>query len=297
MTLQQIIKEVFDSNEKNEVLELLKTNGFDEDLKKSIKLLNTFLKQENEPLSKTTKGQFYHIATIMLIQLNERLRKIPVDKTEIKQKLEGVLSEISKRILQKVITNYDDEEKSIILVQLVRVLKDICEFYSYKINDLLKLLGVDEINYFKSNIEKKGDDLYLPSTKQDSLPYYTWHGKETELDTFISYLVDELIICTDKSKLKALFSPINENMNIEFNQTDPDNVLKFLCCLKDSGLVRTKGNGKQGFYTVLKVHVKNFDEIFLRFNEANKVVDRVKKHADFVPTKDIYNNDLKKFIK
>ncbi|KAB2858923.1 MAG: hypothetical protein F9K09_04305 [Flavobacteriales bacterium] len=293
ITLNKILKEEFTTQEAEEVRTLLAKHELDKILNKTIELIRNTLKDSDLHIKAFGFIQINHIAASLLIEVNETLRKLDKHKTIDKFSLESNVGRLCSSILSKVIEKQEETEQIKIVNSLLITLNDVCKYKEYNLEELLSFLRIKS-QAAKNVAGRKSENVVLPSSKESrNTPGYKWNGKKEEsFEKFISKLV-ELKICEESERFKLLFKKPNKNLAISLNNSKPDYVLQFLCCVKECGLISCFGNKNQGFYQVLQTHVKNFDDVFLKFKTPREAMDRVKKLKNYNDNKNKFDKTLK----
>lgn len=292
ITLNKILKEKFATQEIEEIKALLIKYELDKTLNKTIELIKKTLQDSDIQIKTFGFIQINHIAASLLIEVNETLRKLDKRKTKDKFSLESNVGRLCSTILAKVIEKQTEKQQIKIVNSLLISLKEVCKFKGYDFKELLYFLGLESLAG-ENVAEKKSEDVILPSNKESKkTPGYKWNGGEENFDKFMTKLV-ALKICEEPKKFRLLFDNPNKNLAISFNNSKPDYVLQFLCCVKESRLISCYGNRNQGFYQVLQTHVKDFDDVFLKFKTPREATDRVKKLKKYDDNKNKFDKILK----
>lgn len=291
-TLNKILKEEFTIQEIKAIKVLLTKYELDKTLNQTIELIKNTLQDSNIQIKTFGFIQINHIAASLLIEVNETLRGLDKRKTQDKLNLESTVGRLCSNILSSIIEKQPQKQRIKIVNSLLITLKDVCKFKEYDFKELLYFLGLESLAG-ENVAESKSEDVVLPSNKEiEKIPGYKWNGGEENFDKFMTKLVS-LKICEEPKKFRLLFDNPNKNLAISFNNSKPDYVLQFLCCVKESKLISCYGNRNQGFYQVLQTHVKDFDDVFLKFKTPREATDRVKKLKKYDDNKNKFDKILK----
>ena len=103
-------------------------------------------------------------------------------------------------------------------------------------------------------------------------PCLVWNGRNNgSFDKFLKIISKYDI--SSVHNFKKMFKNSSHDIRIALNESNPDFVLQFLCCLKESKLVSY--HNSTGFYQVFRSRVNKFDPVFLK----NKKPQRKGRHS------------------
>lgn len=295
LQLKKIIKAEFEDANIDEIIYKFSSHNLYASIISAIDLINLHLKEAEYEISSYGIPQISHIASSLLIKINEYLRTLVSRKKEKdKKELEYLLGGILKRLLIQITDSLPTETKMKFATAIYSSLKDTCSLYSYDFVQLIKFLDIENAA-FENSVSFNASPLSdTNGTKNNQIPCYIWNnGSSNEFNFFIK-MVKKHAITEEIEKFKLLFKNPSKNLAINMDEKRSVFVLQFLSCINDSGFVLTNGFG---FYQVLQCHVFNFDKIFLRDNSAKRQVAAVKKKKGWKPISDGLRKELLSIVR
>jgi len=267
-TLSEIIRKTFDQDVQQAVIEDLIYIKFHSKIDKAIGLINKCLWQLHDDESSQVK--FEHI--LVSLYLNG-LQFHRISSKRIKQIFESYLLPVLRSLYIETILSIPANKRIQFLMNIEILIKDFALVFNlryiyygsiYRLNNFFILHELEKIN--------NNDRIYSSSYYQ-RIPGFVWNSQsESSFNNFLK-IIDELDICDPKRFIKLFDNP-KQKLDIKLNPSDPDFILQFLCCLKESKLISYYNT--RGFYQVLRTHIKDFDTIFLKNRKPQRRVDTVK---------------------
>lgn len=299
ITLEKIIQAEFENITIDEVVKLLAEHNLYEFLTDSISQINVHIDNKAEEIKKFGFLNISHIASTVLIRINEHLKLLSKSKKEEhKSNLEYLLGNITKRIIKSTIDHLPNKNREAQLILIHTSLYETCLLYKYNFEELTAFIQIDDLIReiyveYSSMIQKESD---LDLTIENNFPGFqcAMHIQDN-LDTLIN-LFQKLKISDDLENIKRLFNSPSENLAIRFNESKATYVLQFLVVLNSSKIIESN-NKKYGFYQVLECHVLNFKEVFLKGKDGQRGADRVRKLNDWHQRKSEFDKVLKDVLK
>lgn len=296
LQLKKIIKAEFEDADIDEIISKLSSHHLYAPIISSINLINKHLKESEHEICSYGTPQISHIASSLLIKINESFRTLVFNKKEKdKKELEYLLGGLLKRLLIQVTESLPTEVKIKFARVIYSALKDTCSLYSYDFVQLIKFLGIENSAFENSVSYNASPLLDISDSKNDQIPCYIWNNGSSskEFNVFIK-MVKKHGITKEIEKFKQLFENPSQNLAINMDEKRSVFVLQFLSCINDSGFVLTNGFG---FYQVLQCHVFNFDKNFLKDTSAKRQVAAVKKKKGWKPIKNGLMKELLGIVK
>lgn len=299
ITLEKIIQAEFENISIDEVVKLLAEHSLYEFLKVSISQINQHLNNKEEEIRNFGFLNISHIASIVLIRINEYLRHLSKSKNEKdKSDLEYLLGNITKRIIKFTIDHlpYKNRKAQLILIQTS--LYETCLLYKYNFEELTSFIQIDDLvrEIYVEYSSKVQNESKLDLNVEKNFPGFKCAIHiQNDLEALIN-LFQKLKISDELIKIQMLFNSPTQNLAIKFNETRATYVMQFLTVLNSSKIIESD-NKRFGFYQVLECHVLNFKEIFLKGKDGQRGADRVRKLKDWEQRKFDFEKLLKDFIK
>jgi hypothetical protein len=294
LQFDKIIKAEFEDVNLDKIVKKISHHNLYVPIIKSIDLINRHLKEAKHELDNYGTLQVSHIATALLIKINEYLRnlKLKREKKE-KQDLEYILGNVFRRVLVQITSQLPSDKKIKFATVIYSSLKETCELYNYDFLQLMSFLSIENYAYEKvvSNYDTK---LITPdSTNSNQIPCYFWtSGSSEEFSAFVQILKKHEI-AEDAMQIENLFKNPTKNLAIKLDEKRVVFVMQFLSCLNDTKFISANG---YGFYQVLQCHVRNFENVFLKNKTPQRMVDGIKKLKSWKPTKKMLEKEFKDLI-
>jgi hypothetical protein len=298
--LEKIVQTEFENIAIDDVVKLLAEHNLYAFIIDSITQINSHLKNQKEEIKNFGCIKVSHIASSLLIKINEHFRNLPKGKQEKqKGKLEYLLGNITKRIIKSTIDALPGyiRGKQLSVIQIA--LSETCLLYKYDFEKLTEFVQIDDlvrevyVEYTKSIRQGNHIDLSI----ENKLPGFrcTSPHVQNSLESLLG-LFQELQISNEIEKLRTLFNGPTENLAISFNNINATYVMQFLVVLNFSNMIESD-NKRYGFYQVLECHVLNFKEVFLKGKDGQRGADRVRRLKDWEERKCEFNKHLNNFLK
>lgn len=251
------------------------------DFSKAISLIDTQLKAVNRTDSTQYLFRIGHLIQLSLIKCQLVIERLDKNK---KEKILKLTETILSRLYAEILLKLSHKERAYFIKNMEQLWRETAFFFNlkhYPLNRLCKFWSIIENRPNNSNgYAKRVCGLIWNDKRKDSF------------ENFLN-IIHQLKVA-EKSEFKRLFNMPEQCLNLELNATNPDFVLQFLCCLKESKLISHYNT--RGFYQVFRHHVKNFDLVFLRNKTPQRRVDIVKNHVSWVSRKAQIDELLKALI-
>lgn len=295
LQFEKILKAEFEDANLNEIIKKISSHKLYDPIVKAVDLINEHLEHSDHELSSYGTPQISHIASSLLIKINEYLRTLISKKREKQKKeLEYILGGLLKRLLMQITERLPAEIKIKFATVIYAALKDTCALYDYDFVQLMKFLRVEHSAIENSISQDASPEIDLNEVGSEQIPCYIWNnGANKEFNRFIK-MIRKHRITEDIEKFKLLFQNPSKNLAIRFDEKRVVFVMQFLSCVNDSGFVLTNGFG---FYQVLQCHVFDFDKTFLKGDTPQRRIAAVKKKTGWEPIKKGLNKELTSIVK
>ena len=295
LQLEKILKIEFAEIDLTETKRNLATHGLYDPIVQAIDLINGHLQNSKHELKTYGSIQITHVATALLIKINEYFRILKKQKKhKVQKSLEGLLGSVLKRLLIQVIEILPENKKLKFAILVYNSLEETCKLYDYDFKHLMTFLGIESSasGKFISNTDSA---LIDPSKLEvNQIACYIWNHKlNMEFASFIG-IVKKFKITEDINKFEQMFDYPNDNLAIRFDEKRAEFVMQFFAYLNDIKLMTTNGCG---FYQVLECHVFDFKRVFLKDSTPQRIVDKIKKKNGWHPTKDRFEKEFKSCMK
>ena len=295
ITLEELIKSEFEQVDSKEIVGFLSKEKLLHPIKKSIAIVNAHLGSLQHELDNYGVPQLAHVASILLIKINEQLRLLKANKkANAKKKLEYLLGNILRQLLIQITHKLPDEVKIKFSTTTYNALKETCILYDYDFEELMKFLNIQSKANENSAVYFSTATIDVAESVFEETPSYSWYNNSNKQFEAFLEMVKRNGITKDTGKLRKLFENPAENLAIKFDETRPSFVVQFLSCVSDSGYVIANGCK---FYQVLECHVFNFKEVFLKNTSAQRRVAAVKRPKGWAGVKNRIEKELKEIYK
>lgn len=300
ITLEKIIQTEFENITVDSVVKLLAEHGLYSFLVDAINQINSHIQNQTEEIKDFGSIKVSHIASSLLIRINEYLRSLSNNK-EVKQKneLEYLLGNITKRIIKSTI---DALPKSISVKQLSVIqisLSETCLLYKYDFEKLTEFIQIDDLvrEVYVEYTNSIQQENFIDVSIENNFPGFQCSSTHVQnsLDNLLN-LFQQLKISDEIEKIKTLFNRPTQNLAIKFDENNATYVMQFLVVLNSSAMIESD-NKKYGFYQVLECHVLNFKNVFLKGKDGQRGADRVRKLKDWEQRKSEFDKHLKGLLK
>src|SRR6202008_1850794 len=127
-----------------------------------------------------------HIASCLLIKINEYLRALKSKNKKDKENLEYLLGNILKQLLIQIINRLPKEGKIKFTTVTYIALQDTCKLYNYNFAELMMFLNVQNTAFEKSVSYNAAPPVNISGPTFKETPAYVWiSGSTREFDAFI----------------------------------------------------------------------------------------------------------------
>lgn len=290
ITLEKIIKKEFRRDDYKTIVRDLRTTEFFSIITRSICSINKKLDQINNKNQSGLQFKIDHIVSSFLIKTQKTLRDSNYRK---RSALKSLVLPLLRRL-------YIETLLSLPVVKRIEVLNNV-EITIREIVFIFKFSYCQYGCFFRLNrfwllIESNRNILteefnsFIPFQKHPGL---VWNCKSQDsFNKFLNIISDFEI--SDPKNFAKLFDNPKQKLNIRLNPSDPEFVLQFLCCLKESKFISYYNT--QGFYQVFRTHVKDFDSVFLKNRKPQRRIDTVKKLVTWPSNKDLIDKSFKRLL-
>lgn len=273
LSIDYLLKDYGTESEIQGAKELLERFELLELIGKISQIINQKKKNEKYFLKNGNTTQIGGLTASVLAKFNEKIRS--VDDFEDKQKLEIILSCVAIAFIEFCIRQFDSPKEQIPL-QIIEALYDCSQLYSYRMEDLLRFLNMDQYLSYQKSLFENIEPVIDP---RKGLPKFKWKGSREKIKQFID-LLHEHNISSEDDKWKKIFSQnIGESLKIKLVEKDPDEVYTFFIVADILGLFGPENTN--GLYKVLQFHCVNFNKIFLKNLEPRERNRRLKARRDW----------------
>lgn len=274
ITLDEVVRNLRMNNELDDLLRQPTMDNFLAPLELSITMVNRHLNNLQYEISSYGSVMISHVASGILVRVNEQIKSSARNK---KRKLKSILGELFKGLLNMVAKLLPKDRRYLFWNMIRTALLETCELFNYRTQELQERLALRHFCF------KKACQL---------VPMFVWKGDEADFQKLLK-LVQDLKIGEIK-EFKRLFERSEDYQHVSLNTDEPNYVLQFLACLKESGLIGV--SGARGFYKVLAVRVPGFRSVFLKNRDARRRVNTVKNLVTWPGRQKLFNTMLKSLL-
>lgn len=166
ITLKNIIQTEFENVTEDEVVNQLSEHKLYGVIIQTIELVNAHLANKEQQLKSYGTIQVSHIASSVLIRVNEYLKLLDNRQKDVWE-LKQLVGSIFKRLLMMISAALPKQAKQKFAISLEISLKETCLIHGYKFKELVKFLGLDTLAYV--NWIAATDDSIVPTAEQREL--------------------------------------------------------------------------------------------------------------------------------
>ncbi len=276
---EQIIQEEFPVNDGDKVASSMALHNLSSLIKSGIELVNSHLKNQYVEIKTYGTVQINHIATSLLVYINEYLKKLGREGKEgDKKELKYYVGKFFRRFLILIVAELPEKNKKLFVLSLYNSLHETCILHEYKFEELIQFLGIQEFAEYKiaelhsSSAIKPDADIIRQIPRLVLI-----NDSEDDLNNFLDAVL-KFEISTEIEKFKNLLGIPKENLAINLNSSKKVFVLQFFAYAKDAKIITHQGCGFNGsIYQVLSMHVVDFDKVFLRGGDAHREIGNARR--------------------
>ncbi|NOQ74250.1 MAG: hypothetical protein GQ574_19735 [Crocinitomix sp.] len=270
ITLENILIKETRIHDLNTILYELATVKLYANFSYSVCVIDKLLKNIKDHNFDQCQFKIGHIIQLVLIKSNVVLDSLELNS---KLKIREIISSILGRLYNEIILNLPCGKRIYFIKNMEQLWGESAFIFDLKnchFNCLYRLNKFWEIVESNKATQIKIDPIYIPVKKTCGL---IWNNRTN--DSYQSFL--KLIVELGVAKptiFRQLFENPCHKLELELNSSNPNFVLQFLCCLKESKLVSYYNTN--GFYQVFRTHFNDFDQVFLKNKKPKRRVDTVK---------------------
>ena len=210
------------------------------------------------------------LSSTLLTNLNSTIATI--DDPESKERVQYIVSELSKQILVRLILKSPSSPKEI-LDQIHDGLKVSCQMNEWNFDDLKRRLNFDILHTVVAKTTTKNQSLHSPIRY-----YYEWKGESLDLIELAYNLKDKKTIKSTTEFLR-LFEKEKKELQIRIAPDCLDFMIVLIDELKALSLIEPKGL-KAKHFTPLKTYAVDLEKNVLITKEPKTIKYRIKKNLD-----------------
>ncbi|MDX2361879.1 MAG: hypothetical protein QNK23_13805 [Crocinitomicaceae bacterium] len=282
ITLEGIVGKEYSTYEYQVIVRDLLDKGYFTNIIKSIQLVNKKVNKVNTGKLHFAKLKMESVISSLLIKSCQVLESSERDMPNYSR-----VFTILKKLYIECVFSFPLKQRTRLLLETQVLINETAFIFDFQYRFYACF---DKLN--KSLIRRESNKTSIESP--NNLPKLEWSLKNKESFSGYLELFSKLNI-GDASQFKLLFENPKAPLDIQLDETNPEFVMQFFCCLKESGFISVKNT--RGFYQVLRTHIKNFDSVFLNNRSPQRRIDTVKNLVSWPTNKDRIDASLRLLIK
>lgn len=266
--LNVILEDHFISPEKEEIKHLLKKHGIDNLIEVSVSKLNEQIGIAVENSEKAPINAITTTSANLLVLINSSIDK--VNNTEVKHKIQTVLSTIGVKMLFSIIKLFPDDS-----LDIYNAVKQGIEItannFGYDFMDIEKRMNLKELRDLIATIQGARQATEIKQIKEGKLPYLKWTGRGN-IGFLTQELKDEKWI-KRQANFEKLFGECESDFKVYWDMKFVNVLALLLYYLKKEDFIRPIGS--KGYFLIAERHICDFSGKPLKENSLKKISSKV----------------------